>query len=169
MRRPLVRSDLWRLGPGCASGSKPPGRSSGSRINLLPAPSHPTSAEQWPRAGFVPGHSGGTATALPSSPLNPEGYPDTRIYKVTLWLSTLIRWGPGRARCSSPRPGGTGIPGRKGKCERDMRRTLAPTGWIVVNSPVSGLQPPINLLRMLTVRSIFANTASGVGLSPISW
>jgi hypothetical protein len=55
-------------------GVRPPGRSSGSRIILLSAPSHPTSAKQWHCAEFVPGHSGGTATVLPSSLLNPAGY-----------------------------------------------------------------------------------------------
>jgi len=55
-------------------GVRPPGRSSGSRIILLSAPSHPASAKQWQRAEFVPGHSGGTATVSPSSLLNPVGY-----------------------------------------------------------------------------------------------
>ncbi len=73
------RSCLSRAAPASAPlvssyGVRPPGRSSGSRIILLSAPSHPASAKQWHRAEFVPGHSGGTATVIPSSLLNPDGY-----------------------------------------------------------------------------------------------
>jgi hypothetical protein len=48
------------------------GRSSGSWIVLLPAPSRDLSS-QWPSAGFVPNHSGGTATALHRLPFYPRG------------------------------------------------------------------------------------------------
>jgi hypothetical protein len=36
------------------------------------SPRLPISARQWLRAGFVPGHSGGTVTALPSSLFKPR-------------------------------------------------------------------------------------------------
>ena len=41
-----------------------PGRSSGSRINLLFAPSHLIKTKQWYLANFVPVYSGGTAPDL---------------------------------------------------------------------------------------------------------
>jgi len=51
------------------------GRSSGSRITLLPAPSQGLKP-QWPSAGFVPGHGGGTAgDSHPTSLLSPFGHP----------------------------------------------------------------------------------------------
>jgi hypothetical protein len=49
-----------------------PGRSSDSRIVLLPAPSHPAlrhlSAGQWHIAGFVPNHSGSPVPGLHGIP-----------------------------------------------------------------------------------------------------
>jgi hypothetical protein len=92
-RRPLVHGEPQASGPGPRSGSRPPGRSSGSRINLLPAPSHPTSVKQWPRAGFVPGHSGGTATAHTVFPIKPRRVPG--------WLT--IYGYPGAVNLNPPR------------------------------------------------------------------
>jgi hypothetical protein len=48
------------------------GRSSDSRIILLPAPSPPRSSK-WPHAGVVPGYSGGTVTDSHRLPFYPEG------------------------------------------------------------------------------------------------
>lgn len=44
------------------------GRSSGSRINLPPAPSHSVTAKQWYIAEFVPDYSGGTAPGFNGIP-----------------------------------------------------------------------------------------------------
>jgi len=49
------------------------GRSSDSRISLLPAPSPPGLPKKWLAAGFVPGHSGGTAPAF-------NGIPSEALY-----------------------------------------------------------------------------------------
>src|SRR5262245_37591520 len=48
-----------------------PGRSPGSRIVLLPAPSQPRG--QWPFAGFVPDYSDGVAADLHRLPWRPIG------------------------------------------------------------------------------------------------
>jgi hypothetical protein len=69
---------------------------------------------QWPSAGFVPGYSGGTATVLPSSLLNPERYPDGKILQGQRLLVNFNRlrgfWGNLRPTLSlfQARRGGVG-------------------------------------------------------------
>jgi hypothetical protein len=47
------------------------GRSSGFRITLLTAPSHPDLPEKWHHAVFVPDHSGGSTTDFHRFPFKP--------------------------------------------------------------------------------------------------
>ena len=61
------------------------GRSSDSRIALLPAPSHPAlkhlSAGQWHIAGFVPNHSGGSVPDFNRFPYYAlKGHHQTIVY-----------------------------------------------------------------------------------------
>jgi len=69
------------------------GRSSGSRIILHPAPSQGFFKPQWPFAGFVPGHGGGTAgDSHPTSLLSPFGHPlDLNYSKVRPSVNTSER------------------------------------------------------------------------------
>jgi len=78
MRGYRILSTVFRSHPRIARRGKSyisTSRSSGSRINLLAAPSHPdpsTSSGLWTvdfYAAFVPGYSGGSATALHRLPL----------------------------------------------------------------------------------------------------
>jgi hypothetical protein len=69
------------------------GRSSGFRIILLAAPSHPSaSSGQWLQvAAFVPGHSGGSATDLHRLPL---AHGRSRIEHTELGVKKTV---PGKA------------------------------------------------------------------------
>jgi hypothetical protein len=66
------------------------GRSSDSRIILLPAPSL-SSSDKWQLAGVVPGYSGGTVTDLHRLPFFPEG---TCNSLCTTLRGLLSRTGP---------------------------------------------------------------------------